>query len=98
MADSNIEHHLDSEQASDSETKAHVALEISENKQLNTEMNLIGNLVQRDASGNKSKNSFNFSIRIFKGLYYSMLANNKKCSFFKDTNYSLQDVLYKPLK
>jgi hypothetical protein len=57
MADSDIDNHLDSERASDSELNTHVALEISENTQLNTEMNLIGNLVQRDASGNKAKNS-----------------------------------------
>ena len=60
MADSDIEDHLDSNHSSDSESKAHVALEISENttneNTLNKKINLIGNLVQRDASGNKIKN------------------------------------------
>ena len=41
MADSDIEDHLDSNHSSDSESKAHVALEISENTQLNKKINLI---------------------------------------------------------
>ena len=60
MADSDIEDHIDSNPASDSESSPHVALEISENKKeerINTELKLIGNLIQRDASGNKIKNT-----------------------------------------
>ena len=60
MADSDIEDHLDSNAESDSESNGHVALEISENTRIEKEpdisMKLIGNLVQRDASGNKIKN------------------------------------------
>jgi len=59
MADSDIEDHIDSNPASDSESAAHVALEISENtkneEKENIEMKLIGNLIQRDASGNRIK-------------------------------------------
>ena len=60
MADSDIEDHIDSNPASDSESSPHVALEISENKKeerINTELKLIGNLIQRDASGNRIKNT-----------------------------------------
>ena len=58
MADSDIEDQLDSNPASDSESSPHVALEISENKQpINTEMKVISNIVQSDASNNKLKNT-----------------------------------------
>ena len=59
MADSDIEDQLDSNPASDSESSPHVALEISENKKanINTEIKLFSNLIQRDASGNRIKNT-----------------------------------------